>query len=80
MIREVEYESCQESNTNWGLCETSDNDDSSEEETQAWIKSEEPRGQTSLLEIHIIISPPFIKESNYEDPMWPAPPPQSFGP
>ena len=57
-----------------------DDDDSSEEETQAWTKGEEPHGGMSPHEIHIIMPPLFIKENTYEDPMWPAPPPPSFAP
>ena len=57
-----------------------DDNDSSEDETQAWTKSEEPHGEMSSHEIHIIMSPLFIKENTYEDPMWPAPLPPSFEP
>ena len=79
-MREMECESLQEPSTNLDLYEMLDDDDSSEEETQAWTKNKEPHGEISLNEIHIIMPPPFIKKNTYEDPMWPAPPPSSFGP
>ena len=55
VIREVECESRQKPSTSWGLCEMLDDDDLSEEETQAWMESEEPHRETSFLEIHIIM-------------------------
>ena len=79
-MREVECESLQEPITNSGLSEMLDDDDSSEKEAQAWTKSKNPHREMSPHEIHIIMPPPFIKENTYEDPMWPAPPPPSFGP
>ena len=79
-MMEVEYESLQEPSTNWGLCETLNDYDSSDEGTQAWTDSEEPHGEASPLEIHIIIPPPFIEENSYKDLKWPALPPSSFGP
>ena len=57
-----------------------DDDNLSEEETRAWMESEEPHRETSFLQIHIIMPPSFIKENTYEDPMWLTPSSPSFKP
>ncbi|PON55989.1 hypothetical protein PanWU01x14_184560 [Parasponia andersonii] len=53
-------------------------DNSSEEENQDWIKEKESQDNTyesSPFEIQIIMLPPFIKDHIYDDPMWLKPPP-----
>ena len=74
------YKSNEELSTNEGECEIVYDGNSIEDETKALLENNESLSESSPLEIHIIIPPPFVKEYSYEDPMWPAPSPPSFGP
>ncbi|PON66623.1 hypothetical protein PanWU01x14_108650 [Parasponia andersonii] len=50
--------------------------DSSEEENREWINEEESQDNTcesSPFKIQIIMSPPFIEDHIYDDPIWPTP-------
>ena len=81
MARPLEpAKSNKELSTDDGECEIVYDNNSSEEEKKALIENNESLDESAPLEIHMIMPSPFVKEYSYEDPMFPALSPSSFGP
>ena len=74
------YKSNEELSTNEEECEKVYDSNSNDDEVEALLENNKSLNESSLLKIHIIMPPPFVKEYSYEDPMWPAPSLPSLGP
>ena len=65
--------------TSGGYFDDVDDDDVEEVEDKAWIEYEQHE-ESSPNETDVIMPPPYMMDHSFDDPMWPVPPPPSFGP